>query len=64
MVSESHNILLSELRKDLEYETDDNIPSCWLALCLDWLLTKLCCRSSDPGDTTEEVVRKQHEERF
>ena len=40
-------LYFSELRKDLDYETDDNIPSCWAALCLDWLLHKICCRSQD-----------------
>jgi len=56
-----------ELRKDLDYETDDNIPSCWAALCLDWLLHKICCRSQDQGDTVnneEDVYRKHYEEKF
>ena len=39
-----------ELRKDIEYETDENIPSCCLAMCLDWFLQKLRCRGTKDGE--------------
>ena len=30
------------MRREVEYETDDTLPTC--CLCLNWFLDKLCCR--------------------
>ena len=54
-----------ELRKDIEYETDENIPSCCLAMCLDWFLQKIVCRASqEVGNTDHEVYGRNDQERF
>ena len=54
-----------ELRKDIEYETDENIPSCCLAMCLDWFLQKIGCRASqEVGNTDHEVYGRNDQERF
>lgn len=34
-----------ELTKDIEYEEEDTLATCWLNMCLDWCMDKLCCRS-------------------
>jgi len=39
-----------ELRKTIEYENDETLPSCCLAMCLDWCLDKLLCRSGNQED--------------
>ena len=54
----------SELRKEQEYETDENIPSCWLALCLDWFLQKICCGSNEVLGSQEEVNRNNGPQKF
>ena len=28
----------------MEYEADDTLPTCCLAMCLDWCFAKICCR--------------------
>jgi len=54
-----------ELRKDTEYETDENIPSCCLAMCLDWFLQKLGCRGNQEMiDSDQEVYRRNDVERY
>ena len=34
----------------MEYETDDTVPSCCLAMCLDWCMDKLLCRPPPSED--------------
>ena len=53
-IQDKNNWKFVELRKDTEYETDDTVPSCCLAMCLDWCLDKLCCR--DHKDNLEDDV--------
>ena len=53
-ILDKNNWKFIELRKDTEYETDDTVPSCCLAMCLDWCLDKLCCR--DQKDNLEDDV--------
>ena len=54
-----------ELRKDIEYETDENIPSCCLAMCLDWVLQKLSCRANQEMiNNDQEVYTRNGQERF
>ena len=50
-------LTILELRKDVEYEADDTLPTCCLAMCLDWCLDKICCREVEEDMVYMPAVR-------
>ena len=63
MTKIEQSFCVAELRKDLEYETDENIPS--FCMCLDWFLQKIGCRGNQElVNTDQEVYRRNDQERF